>query len=98
MRLALANAATLFKLVSRHGKERTEIVVHGRPDHSTAGRIASRGGQATEEVVRFRRPSSYRYLPPSAYGRGYGTTRRAYAAPRHGPRGSYNSYSYGYGF
>jgi len=101
VRLALDNAATLFKLVSRHGKERTEIVVHGRPDHSTAGRVASRGGRETDEVVRFRRTSSYRYLPPSAYGRGYdvyGTTRRAYAAPRHAPRGSYNSYSYGYGF
>lgn len=101
VRLALGNAATLFKLVSRHGKERTEIVVHGRPDHSTAGHVASRGIRETEEVVRFRRASSYRYLPPSAYGHGYGaygTTRRAYAAPRYAPRRSHNSYSYGYGF
>jgi lipoprotein-anchoring transpeptidase ErfK/SrfK len=103
VRLALANAATLFKLVSRHGKERTEIVVHGTPDHSTAGRVASYGGRASEEVVRFRRASSYRYLPPRYYGRGhaaygYVAPRRAYAAPRHAPRGLYNGYSYGYGF
>ncbi len=103
VRLALANAATLFKLVGRHGRERTQIVVHGSPDHTMAGRVASYRDRGAEEVVRYRRTSSYRYLPPSAYGRGYGayaygTTRRAYAAPRHAPRGSYNSYSYGYGF
>lgn len=103
VRLALGNAATLFKLVSHHGKERTEIVVHGTPDHSTAGRVASYGRQASEDVVQFRRASPYRYLPPSAYGRGdvayrYGTTRRAYAAPRYAPRGLYNGYSFGYGF
>jgi lipoprotein-anchoring transpeptidase ErfK/SrfK len=103
VRLALANAATLFKLVARHGKDRTQIVVHGTPDHTTAGRVASYRDRGTEDVIRYRRTSSFRYLPPSAYGRGYGaygygTTRRAYAAPRRAPRGSYNSYSYGYGF
>jgi lipoprotein-anchoring transpeptidase ErfK/SrfK len=101
VRLALGNAATLFKLVTRHGKERTQIVVHGAPDHSMAGRVAAFGARPPEEVVRFpRASSSYRYLPPSYYGRanaayGYGTTRRAYAAPRHAPR---RGYSYGYGF
>lgn len=103
VRLALGNAATLFKLVSRHGKELTEIVVHGTPDHSTAGRVASYGRQGSADVVQFRRASPYRYLPPSSYGRGdvayrYGTTRRIYSAPRYAPRGLYNGYSYGYGF
>jgi hypothetical protein len=96
VRLALANAATLFKLVSRHGKERTQIVVHGAPDHSTAGRVASYGDRGASDVVRFRRASPYRYLPPSYYGRGADPARaRLYAAPRHAPRGLY---SYGYGF
>lgn len=102
VRLALANAATLYKLVTRHGKERTQIVVHGTPDHSTAGRVARFEPRGDAEVVRFRRASPYRYLPPSSYGRGdavYGPrVRRAYAAPRQAPRGLYNGYSYGYGF
>jgi len=103
VRLGLADAAALFKLVTRHGIERTRIVVHGAPDHSTAGRMPRLDRRlAPEEVVRFRRASPYRYLPPSYYGRGVaadvGATRRAYGAPRNGPRGAYRGYSYGYGF
>lgn len=105
VRLSPRNASTLFKLVSRHGKERTQIVVHGKPDHSGA-RIASdeRRGWGGPEQLRRGAPS-YRYLPPGYYGRGYAAygppdyyypprTRRYYAAPRRVPRG----YSYGYGF
>ena len=99
----LADAAALYKLVTRHGIERTRIVVHGAPDHSTAGRVTRMERRAaTEEVVRFRRASPYRYLPPSYYGRGVaadvGAARRAYGAPRNGPRGAPRGYSYGYGF
>lgn len=59
---------------------------------------------------RVQRGSSYRYMPPSYYRRGYAAygpppgysaprTRRYYAAPRRPPRGFYSSgYSYGYGF
>jgi lipoprotein-anchoring transpeptidase ErfK/SrfK len=106
VRLAPKNAATLFKLVSSHGKERTQIVVHGRPDHSSE-RIAS-----SDRYGRIRRGTAQRYLPPSAYAqRGYnaygpppgyaygGRQRGYYQQPRrYQPRGLYNSYSYGYGF
>jgi lipoprotein-anchoring transpeptidase ErfK/SrfK len=39
VRLAPSNAAKLYALVSRHGKERTQITVHGRPKYK-APRIA----------------------------------------------------------
>ena len=104
VRLAPKNAATLYKLVSSHGKERTQIVVHGRPDHSSE-RIAS-----NDRYRRIRRGTVQRYLPPSAYAqRGYsaypvyanGGRQRGYYQQqprRYPPRGLYNSYSYGYGF
>jgi lipoprotein-anchoring transpeptidase ErfK/SrfK len=112
VRLAPRNAAALYKLVSQHGKARTEIVVHGTPDHSSA-RVAS-DEYGYDDEMRARR-SGYRYLPPSYYGRGAYSSydgpprgyyyvkprqRRYYAAPRryYQPRGLYNSYSYGYGF
>lgn len=112
VRLAPRNASTLYRLVSRHGKERTQIVVHGTPHHSDA-EVAydePRGGR--DEPQRFRRGvPAYRYLPPSYYARGYSAygpppvygyarprIRRAYAAPRRAPRGLYSGYSYGYGF
>lgn len=116
VRLAPKNAAALFKLVNRHGKERTKIVVHGRPEHSdeyvaSASDDLPRSRQrATAERQQLRRGSpSYRYLPPSYYGRGYAAygpppgyyaprTRRHYAAPVRPPRGLYGGYSYGYGF
>lgn len=101
VRLAPRNAATLFKLVNTHGKARTSIVVHGKPDHSGA-RVAARERGPRDGV---RQP---RYLPPKYAQRGYSPygpppgyyaprTKRHYAAPRP-PRGLYNSYSYGYGF
>lgn len=101
VRLAPRNAAELFRLVSAHGKGRTEIVVHGTPVH-TSPRVARSGdGLSTA------RPGRTRYLPPSYAVRGYAPApvygnRRAmqgrYAPPRP-PRGLFNSgYSYGYGF
>jgi lipoprotein-anchoring transpeptidase ErfK/SrfK len=39
VRLAPGNAAKLYAMVNRHGKERTRIVVHGKPKY-TAPRIA----------------------------------------------------------
>lgn len=108
VRLAPKNAASLFKLVNEHGKARTEIVVHGTPDHSYSERVASRERDETST-----RRAGYRYLPPSYAQRGYyayaqppgyyappSRKRRYYAAPRqyYQPRGLYNSYSYGYGF
>jgi lipoprotein-anchoring transpeptidase ErfK/SrfK len=105
VRLAPKNAATLYRMVTNHGKDKTQIVVHGTPDHSS-GRIA--GAESYQgSTMRVRRVP--RYLPPSYYGRGnaaYGPAGayyaprkgRKYAQPRYQPRGLYNSYSYGYGF
>jgi lipoprotein-anchoring transpeptidase ErfK/SrfK len=112
VRLARKNAATLFKLVSTHGKERTEIVVHGKPNHSGAEVAAAQPSpRGRREAERLRRGAAgYRYLPPSHYGRRYAygpppdyyyyppRTRRYYAAPRRAPRGLYSDYPYGYGF
>ncbi len=110
VRLAPKNAATLFKLVNSHGKARTQIVVHGTPNHSGA-RVAY--DDYPREVMPMRRASQYRYLPPSYYGRGYsayGASPGPTYAPSRGrrgsvaqqrrlpPRGLYNSYTYGYGF
>ncbi len=38
VRLAPSNAATLFKMVSRHGKSMTKIVVHGSPRYQVTSR------------------------------------------------------------
>jgi lipoprotein-anchoring transpeptidase ErfK/SrfK len=109
VRLAPKNAAALYRLVNEHSKARTEIVVHGTPDHSSAEVASWDYDQAPT------RRGQYRYLPPgyasrgaySAYDRpppGYyyaqPRKRRYYAAPRryYQPRGLFNSYSYGYGF
>jgi lipoprotein-anchoring transpeptidase ErfK/SrfK len=112
VRLAPKNAAVLYRLVSEHGKARTEIVVHGTPDQSSA-RVASQDYDQDYNTVPMRRAGQYRYLPPSYAQRGYSAyggpppgyyyaqprTRRYYAQPRrYQPRGLYNSYSYGYGF
>ena len=107
VRLAPKNAALLFKLVSQHGKERTKIVVHGRPFPSMEMEMAERlpdarrvEGAAPQQFGRG--APAYRYLPPSYYARGnqayYGDTprtRRAGGSSRRPPRGLY---SYGYGF
>ena len=72
VRLAPKNAATLFGIVTRHGKERTRIVVHGKPNYAQP-KIASRKPAAPA----VRGPgNSVRY---SAYG--YSPT--APAAPRY---------------
>jgi len=111
VRLAPRNAALLYTLVGRHGKERTQIVVHGRPDHSSSQVAADRSDR--DEATPIRRSSSYYYDYPSpsrratayrayGYGNSYGFAprdRRAYAPPRrYAPRGLYSGYSYGYGF
>jgi lipoprotein-anchoring transpeptidase ErfK/SrfK len=105
VRLAPRNAALLFKLVSQHGKERTKIVVHGRPDHSTEVAEGLPEARRVEDTApqQFRRGApAYRYLPPSYYARGNQAyysdtprTRRAGGSSRRPPRGLY---SYGYGF
>lgn len=108
VRLAPKNAAALYKMVSAHGKARTEIVVHGTPDHASEEQVAYNDDGADPS----RRRAAYQYLPPGYAARraagapppGYYSAkprqRRYYAAPRqyYQPRGLFNSYSYGYGF
>lgn len=108
VRLAPRNASTLFKLVNKHGKERTQIVVHGRPDHSGGEQVAYGAPVDRREAPdRIRRGApAFRYLPPSSYAQrgpvsnyGYARTRRSYGgAPRRPPRGLYTASPYGYGF
>jgi lipoprotein-anchoring transpeptidase ErfK/SrfK len=112
VRLAPKNAALLYKLVGAHGKARTEIVVHGTPNHASE-QVASSDDY---EAAPARRRPAYQYLPPGYASRRYAGSyydgpppgyyyakprqRRYYAAPRryYQPRGLFNSYSYGYGF
>lgn len=111
VRLTPKNAATLYKLVAEHGKDRTEIVVHGKPtDRIPDAQVASDTPRSGERTERLRRGApAYRYLPPSYYGRapaypprgfyeGPPRTHRYSAAARRPPRGLYSGYSYGYGF
>ena len=72
VRLSPSNAATLYKLVGKHGKQSTEITVHGKPKYS-APRIAKT------------RPVAPRYAAARAtYGySGYGLSPYAAAAPRY---------------
>lgn len=95
VRLAPKNAATLYKLVSEHGKERTEIVVHGKPvqpdaevAEDTRRRYAYDDDEG-EEIVRYRRAPAYRYMPPSYYGRGYAAPPAYYYPPPRMRRGYY---------
>ncbi|MGE5267693.1 MAG: L,D-transpeptidase, partial [Deltaproteobacteria bacterium] len=62
VRLAPSNAARLYAMVGRHGKDRTEIKVHGRPKY-TAPRIA----RAQQGYPAMR----YAYSPFD-YGSGFG--------------------------
>lgn len=107
VRLSPSNAATLFKLVSQHGKERVRISVHGKPDYDAE--IASRRYYEPRFAERFdyRRGYAYGEFPEYARRRAYGydyyqrDTRRARRAReaqrRYQPRGYFgNSYVYGY--
>lgn len=83
VRLAPKNASTLFRMVTRHGKERTRIVVHGTPNFGAPPAVASREQRGPRDA-QARRASPYAYLPPSAAGRGASAYNAppAYAAPR----------------
>ncbi len=81
VRLSPSNAARLYGLVSRHGKERTEITVHGRPKY--APQVAQMRPMGARYPARLR----YAY-GPYGYAPGYspyGAPPR-YAYPGDGPR------------
>lgn len=111
VRLTPKNAATLYKLVTEHGKDRTQIVVHGKPTHRVPdAQVAADTPRRGERTERLRRGApAYRYLPPSYYGRAPAYPPRGFyddpprshrysASTRRPPRGLYGGYTYGYGF
>lgn len=96
VRLAPKNARKLFELVSRHGKERTQIVVHGKPNFRPAPAVASR--ERHNRSTQQRRPATpYVYLPPSAAAR-RAPRRTAQQQPRHYPPRQPRGLFTGYGF
>jgi len=75
VRLSPSNAAKLYAMVSRHGKDRTQISVHGRPKYS-APQIAR---------ARLASPPRMRYAySPYSYG-GYGYAQPRYIYPGDAP-------------
>lgn len=67
VRLAPSNAATLYKLVGKHGKAMTKIVVHGSPKYRPT--VAYSGGTRNGTNARRRQPAAYGYYGsmPSYY-------------------------------
>ena len=105
VRLAPGNAATLYKLVGKHGKGLTRIVVHGTPMRS-APEMAEEG--AGSRYGSWRRAPGYevygydtpRYDAPRYYGRRPPRGVYYYPPPprRYVQRGYFRNYGVGYGF
>lgn len=75
VRLSPSNAAKLYAMVSRHGKDRTQISVHGRPKYTAPQIARARPGSA----------SSMRYAySPYSYG-SYGYAQPRYFYPGNAP-------------
>ena len=92
VRLAPKNAATLFRMVSRHGKERTRIVVHGTPNFGPPPAVASREERMVRGTQARRSGGAYTYLPPAAAaGRSAGAY-GGYTPPRARRRGAAQAY------
>lgn len=98
VRLAPGNAATIFKLVNKHGKDLTRITVHGTPRYrepAVAGRRDSRRYASASRSSRYVQGyyGGYAYYAPSAQSpRAYYTKRQRRVVQR----GYYSGYSYGY--
>ena len=87
VRLAPANAATLYKLVGRHGKAKTRISVHGVPSTRSPSVASKRQKQRYASL-----PRGYRYPPGYAgyaysYASGTAAPRAYYVKPRRVQRG-----------
>jgi lipoprotein-anchoring transpeptidase ErfK/SrfK len=66
VRLAPSNAAKLYAMVNRHGKERTRIVVHGKPKYAPPPRVA--GTRNTPPRNRAAGRVTYGYSPYATSG------------------------------
>ena len=105
VRLAPRNAEALFKLVTKHGKAKTQIVVHGTPNYQMAERRDRRRYGRYAYNYEYGEPSRYwRDTPDWSYKRRYSTY---YGTPPryrrdYRPRGVFSSNSgygyYGYGY
>jgi hypothetical protein len=97
VRLAPGNAATLYKLVGKHGKSLTRIVVHGKPNSKGPAVARWREDQGPRYA---RRGYGYYGYPPDSYysydAPYYPPARRRAYYMR--PPGYYGRYGYGYGF
>lgn len=108
VRLSPRNAETLFKLVTQHGKGKTQIVVHGTPNYQVAERRDRRYSDRYAYRYEYGEPSRYaREAPEWSYKRRYSTYygtppryRREYRDYGYRPRGMFSSNSgyYGYGY
>jgi hypothetical protein len=68
VRLAPSNAASLYKMVTRHGKSMTKIVVHGTPRHAPAVSYRTSGPRYGYRAGSRRgAPSYYAYNTPPQY-------------------------------
>ncbi|MBY0227141.1 MAG: L,D-transpeptidase [Hyphomicrobium sp.] len=63
VRLAPSNAAKLYAMVSRHGKDRTQISVHGRPKYTAPQIARARPGSAPSMRYAYSH-GNYGYAPP----------------------------------
>lgn len=112
VRLALKNSATLYKMVSQHGKELTKIVVHGNPGHPNK-EIAGYDRYDNDYYRSVYGPRGYPRGNAYTYGDYYGPPPRGYYSysypprgydpyrggrPRYVQRGFNGGYRYGYGF
>jgi lipoprotein-anchoring transpeptidase ErfK/SrfK len=97
VRLSPKNAATLYKMVSKHGKGLTRITVRGKPNHGS-----SNVANAKQRNVRRYAAAPYGYAPPGWYSQQYyrsAAPRAAYMKPRRTVRRVNRApgYAYGYG-
>ena len=113
VRLAPRNASTLYKLVGKHGKALTRIVVHGKPNHGAEPPVASRrqdrryveydpyfyADQGAPPPTYYKRRRYYAYDQPYYAPRQRRGGNYYYPAPqrRYTQRGLFNSYG-GYGY
>jgi hypothetical protein len=87
VRLAPGNAAELYRLVGRHGKDRTRIVVHGVPNFRNVPPVAEHRNGIRRYYGGV--PRGYRYMPGYAYSDPYfyrRPPRYVYGDPYYAPR------------
>lgn len=88
VRLSPKNAGVLFRLVNKHGKERTKIVVHGTQNHGSA-RVATRERQLRGPQAQVQRRASRNVYAQTGYAPRYAAPRGYYPprGQRYQPRG-----------